>query len=192
VQGDQGVVLVEAVFILPVLIFIVMAIFEFGLLFAASSTTQSSTRDGVRFGSANYAVAGSNDAAADQIAAAVAKDLSARTGFDTPIKLFVYKADDKGEPTMGGFANCTKDCYRYTWDAATSSWKRDLLSPKWPLPSACINIDPNDTNAGLNTLDSIGVYVEVRHDYLTGAFGSSQLIKEHSVSRLEPLPSGQC
>ena len=190
-SGDRGVVIVEAVFILPVLIFIVMAIFEFGLLFAAQSTTQSSTRDGVRFGSANYAVSGSNQAAADQIAATVAKDLTAATGFDTPIKLVVYKADDKGEPT-GGFTSCNKDCYRYTWDASTSSWTFDTGSPTWPKPSACINVDPKDPSAGLNTLDSIGAYLEVRHDYLTGAFGSSQLIKEHSVSRLEPLPSGQC
>jgi hypothetical protein len=191
VRGDKGVVVVEAVFILPVLIFIVMAIFEFGFLFAAQSTTQSSTRDGVRFGSANYAVAGSNQAAADQVAAAVAQDLSARTGFDTPLKLVVYKANADGNPT-GGFTQCTEDCFRYTWDASTSSWAFDKTSPLWPKPSACIILDPKNANAGLNTLDSIGAYVEVRHTYLTGAFGTSQLIKEHTVSRLEPLPSGQC
>jgi hypothetical protein len=32
----------------------------------------------------------------------------------------------------------------------------------------------------------------VNHSYITGAFGSDQLIKEHTVSRLEPLPLSQC
>src|SRR3954447_13278581 len=101
-SGDRGVVLVEAVFVLPVVIFVVFAIFEYGLLFAAQSTTQSATRDGVRFGSANFAVSGSNQAAADAIANAVATDLGARTKLDTPLKLYVYKADDDGVPD-GGF-----------------------------------------------------------------------------------------
>ena len=182
--------LVEAVFVLPVLIFIVMAIFEFGLLFAAQSTTQAATKEGVRFASANYAVAGSNQAAADAVASEVAKDLNlATTGFDTPLKLFVYKADSNGDP-IGGYNSCTTSCYRYTWNG--SGWSVDLSSPTWPNPSACVILDSADPNAGINTLDSIGTYVELRHSYVTGAFGSSQLIKEHTVSRLEPLPSGQC
>jgi hypothetical protein len=102
VRGDRGVVLVEAVFVLPVVIFVVFAIFEFGLLFAAQSTTNSATRDGVRFASANFAVSGSNQAAADSIAAAVANDLGARTNLDTPVQLLIYKADADGLPLHMG------------------------------------------------------------------------------------------
>jgi hypothetical protein len=187
-RGDQGAVLVEAVFVLPVVIFIVLSIFEFGLLMAAQSTTQSATRDGVRFASANYAVSGSNKGAADAIAAEVAKDLSARMGYDTPVRLIVYKADVNGAP-VGGYGSCLS-CYRYTWDG--SAWLYDPSSPQWLNPLACINFDSSDPNAGLNTLDSIGAYVELNHAYVTGAFGSSTLLKEHTVSRLEPLPAGQC
>jgi hypothetical protein len=189
-RGEDGTVLVEACFILPIVIFIVMAIFEFGLLFAAQSTTQAATKEGVRFASANYAVAGSNQAAADAIAAEVANDLlNANSGYDTPIKLFVYKAEPNGDP-HGGYVSCDQRCYRYTWNG--SGWTADPGSPKWLDPSACIITDSSNSNAGINTLDSIGTYVELRHAYVTGAFGSSQLIKEHTVSRLEPLPSGQC
>jgi Flp pilus assembly protein TadG len=183
-RGDRGVALVEAVFVFPVVLIVVFAIFEFGLLFAAQSTTNSATRDGVRFGSANFAVAGSNQAAADAIAAAVAKDLSARTNLDTPIKLVIYKADSSGNPT-GGFTSCTANCYRYTWNG--SGFTFDPSSPIWTNPAACI--DPTN---GLNALDAIGAYVELRHNYITGAFGSNALIKEHTVSRLEPLPLSQC
>jgi hypothetical protein len=183
-------VLVEAVFVLPVVIFIVLSIFEFGLLMAAQSTTQSATRDGVRFASANYAVSGSNRAAADAIAAEVAKDLSARLGYDTPIRLIVYKADPNGDPFGGYGASSCLSCYRYSWDG--SAWFYDASSPQWLDPLACINLDASSSSAGLNTLDSIGAYVELNHAYVTGAFGSSKLLKEHTVSRLEPLPAGQC
>jgi len=184
-RGDRGVALVEAVFVLPVVLFIVMGIMEFGLLFAAQSTTNSATRDGVRFGSANFAVSGSNKAAADAIAAAVAKDLSARTNLDTPIQLLIYKADANGNPA-GSFTSCSSNCYHYTWSAGAFVY--DNASPTWTSPVlACI-----DPTSGLNTLDSIGAYLEVNHKYITGAFGSSNLIKEHTVSRLEPLPLSQC
>jgi hypothetical protein len=178
--------MVEAVFVLPVVLFVVFAIFEFGLLFAAQSTTHSATRGGVRFGSANFAISGSNQAAADEIAAAVAKDLTARTDLDTPVQLLIYKADVDGEPE-GGFTSCTANCYRYTWNGTGWAFDDSYASKRWLTPSACI-----DPISGLNTLDSIGAYLEVNHSYITGAFGSSQLIKEHTVSRLEPLPLSQC
>lgn len=183
-RGDRGTTLVEAVFVLPIVMTVVFAIFEFGLLFAAQSTTNSATRDGVRFGSANFAVSGSNQAAADAIAAAVAKDLGARTNLDTPVQLLIYKADANGNPA-GSFTACTANCYHYTWNG--SAFVFDPASPIWTNPAACI--DPTN---GLNTLDTIGAYLEVTHKYITGAFGTSRLIKEHTVSRLEPLPLSQC
>src|SRR5437763_16269860 len=91
--GDRGVVLVEAVFIFPLVFFIVMAIIEYGLLFAGQSTTQSSTREGARFASANFAVAADKKAAADLVMAKVVSDLGALTSYDTPIQLFIYRAD---------------------------------------------------------------------------------------------------
>jgi hypothetical protein len=183
---DRGAVLVEAVFVLPIVIFIVMGIIEFGLLYVATSTTNSATRDGVRVGSANFAVSGDKKAAADQIADAVAKDLGASTGFDTPIRLWIYKANANGFPgTLTDFASCAVTCYRYTWGG--TSWTYDNGSPGWTNPSACI-----DPASGLNILDSIGAYLEVRHTYVTKAFGTSQVVKEHTVSRLEPLPTTQC
>jgi hypothetical protein len=180
--GDGGAVLVEAVFIFPVVFFITMAILEYGMLFAAQSTTQSSTRDGARFASANFAVAGSNQAAADEVKDAVAQDLSARTGFDTPVQMLVYKADANGNPVGGTLASCTSSCYHYTWNG--SAFVYDGSSPTWTNPQACIN--------SANPIDSIGVYVEMTHNFITNAFGSSQTLKEHTVTRLEPLPLSQC
>ena len=181
-SGDSGAVLVEAAFIFPVVFFISMAILEYGMLFAAQSTTQSSTRDGARFASANFAVAGSNQAAADEVKDAVSQDLSARTGYDTPIQMLVYKADTNGNPVSGTLASCSASCYHYTWDG--TQFVYDAASPAWTNPQACIN-NPNP-------IDSLGVYVELQHNFITSAFGSSRVLKEHTVTRLEPLPSIQC
>jgi Flp pilus assembly protein TadG len=179
--GDRGAVLVEAVFVFPIVFFIVMAIFEFGLLFAAQSTSQSSTREGARFASANFAVAADKTVAADQVMAEVRKDLGALTGYDTPIQLLIYKADGDGNPVRGSLTSCTASCFHYTWNG--SAFVNDTPAAQaWNNPQGCIS----------STLDNLGVYVEVRHNYVTGAFGSSQVLKEHTVSRLEPLPLIQC
>jgi len=190
VRGDGGYVLVESAFVLPIVLLVVFSIMEFGLLFAAQSTTNSATRGGARVGSANFAVAADKKAAADQVAQEVADDLAARTSFDTPLNLYVYKADQNGNPQSGTFSNCANRCYRYTWSG--SGWTYDASSNQWTDPNACIVQDPNNPNAGINTLDTMGVYVELRHNYITGFIGSSQTIKEHTVSRLEPLPLSQC
>jgi Flp pilus assembly protein TadG len=178
--GDRGVVLVEAVFIFPVVFFIVMAIIEYGLLFAGQSTTSSSTREGARFASANFAVAADKKAAADQVMAEVVKDLGALTGYDTPVQLLIYQAKNNGNPMFGSLTSCSQNCFHYTWNGSTFAY--DLSSPQWTNPQACIGTQ----------LDSVGIYVEVQHNYVTGAFGSSKLLQEHTVSRLEPLPLIQC
>jgi Flp pilus assembly protein TadG len=179
-KGDRGTVLVEAVFIFPVIFFMVMAILEYGLLFASQSTTQSSTREGARFAAANFAVAADKKVAADQVRDQVTKSLGALTGYDTPVQLLVYKSDANGNPVMGPLTACTLSCFHYTWNG--SAFVYDNASPQWNNPQGCIS----------STLDNLGIYVEVTHKYVTGAFGSSQLLKEHTVSRLEPLPLTQC
>ena len=180
-HGDRGSVLVEAAFIFPIVFFICMAIFEYGLLFAAQSTTQSATRDGARFASANFAVAGRNQAAADQVMGAVSQDLSARTGFDTPIQMLVYKADANGDPTRLAEQLHGRLLPLHVDRQAASSTTRPAHTRGRTRRPAC-----------RAPIDTIGVYVQMQHNYITNTFGSSQTISEHTVSRLEPLPANQC
>jgi hypothetical protein len=42
------------------------------------------------------------------------------------------------------------------------------------------------------TIDSIGVYVQARHTYISGILGSTRDVDGHTVMRLEPLPADQC
>jgi hypothetical protein len=41
-------------------------------------------------------------------------------------------------------------------------------------------------------LDSIGVYVKAKHNYITGMIGDHVYVDGETVMRLEPLPSDQC
>ncbi|MEW6242693.1 MAG: TadE family protein [Bacillota bacterium] len=49
-RGDKGQALVEMAFVLPILILLLLGIFEFGRAFNAYLTLQHSTREGVRRG----------------------------------------------------------------------------------------------------------------------------------------------
>ena len=40
--------------------------------------------------------------------------------------------------------------------------------------------------------DSVGVYLKVRHNFVTNFFGSSKIIAEHTIMRLEPQPAASC
>jgi hypothetical protein len=167
-----------------------LGIIEFGLAYASGSTTTASSRSGARLAATNYATAGSSStaqrSAADQIAAATTADLKALSNA-TPVGMVVYKVNpsaDDGSP-IGGFpganmsGGCSSDCFRYTWNPSTK--EMDFSSGGWSNPDAC----------GAN-VDSIGVFVEVRHWYLTKLVGSSRDIGAHTVMRLEPLPTDLC
>lgn len=189
-RGQQGAVLVEAALILPVLVILVLGIIEFGLLFTSYSTANGSSRSGARLAATAYSQAGTNAtaqfAAADQIAAAVSADLKVLNNA-VPTGMVVYKVNPSsgdGAP-YGGFpganfvGGCTSACIRYTWNAGTDKMVRS--SGSWTNADAC-GVD----------VDSIGVYVQAKHSFMTGFFGADHDADGHTVMRLEPLPADQC
>jgi hypothetical protein len=180
-RTDDGVTVVEAAFVLPVVLIVFFAIIEFGLLFSSIATTSSSSRDGARFGSANFAVASDKQVAANKIRDEVQSSLSARTGLDEPQILWVYKATASGTPTGGSFASCPTDCFKYTWDTATKAFVTQTGSTPWSSPDAC----------GA-TIEQIGVFIQLKHTLVSGFFQPNRIVQEHTVSRLEPIPLDQC
>lgn len=172
------------------MILVVMGIIEFGFAFASATTATGASRSGSRLAAAAYATSGNlpanQRAAADQIATTVGADLVSLTSAD-PVGMVIYRADPastSGEP-VGGFpademaGGCTANCFRYEWNTGTDAM--EWQSGGWPDPDAC----------GLD-LDSIGVYVQVKHNYITGMIGDHIHVDGHTVMRLEPLPSDQC
>ena len=186
--GERGAVLVEAALVLPVLVLVVMGIIELGFAFASASTANGTSRSGARLAAAAYATAGTSSenqqAAADQIAATVAADLQNLTSAEA-IGMTIYRVDPTatdGAP-VGGYPDdnmvggCSANCFRYTWNGTSMQ----PVGGSWPDPDACGT-----------TLDSIGVFVQVRHDYITNFVGDFAYIDGHTVMRLEPLPTDQC
>ena len=189
-RGQQGAVLVEAALVLPVIVLLVLGIMEFGLLFTSYSTSTAASRSGARIAATAYSQAGSsataqNDAAT-QVALATAADLEVLNNA-VPVGMVIYEVNPSstnGAPT-GGFpgpgmtGGCTSSCIRYTWNAGTQTFTR--TSGSWTDPDACGT-----------TVDSIGVYVQATHNYISGLLGETRRVDGHTVMRLEPLPSDQC
>jgi len=171
-------VLVEAAFMLPVVILVVFGIIELGMVFKDSLTVSASTRAGTRVG----VTQARNTAYLQNVKDAVRSTLLNTIQPNQIQYLTVYKADPvTGNPTNGLFETCFDDCSRFTYSggnwvsAGGAGWLASSMK-------AC--------GAPTNT-DYLGVYVRVRHDYFTGLFGSSRTLTDHTVLRLEPLPAAQ-
>jgi hypothetical protein len=179
--GDErGAILVEAAFVLPVMILFVMAIIEFGLAFKDLQTVFTATRVGARTASAEPRQFGY----ADDVVNAMKSSLSAIPSGQWQ-ELWVYKAQPDGKPDTGGFSSCTI-CVRYHWDGA--NWIKD--QDTWP---ASGGVSPQYACGGVSPgPDALGVYLKVRHDMLTGFFGSAKTLTDNTVVRLEPLPISSC
>jgi Flp pilus assembly protein TadG len=189
-RGQQGAVMVEAALILPVIVLLILGILEFGLLFTSYSTTTAASRSGARLAATAYSQAGTSttaqNSAATQIAAATAADLEVLNNA-VPLGMVIYKVDPSsttGAP-IGGYpganmtGGCTSSCIKYTWNNTTKAFTK--TSGSWTNADAC----------GV-AVDSIGVYVQARHSYISGILGQTRDVDGHTVMRLEPLPADQC
>jgi hypothetical protein len=180
--------MIEAAIVIPILVMLVMGIIELSFAFASLSTANGSSRSGARLAAAAYATSGTvtedQQAAADQIAGTVAADLKNLTSAE-PVGMTIYRANPLatdgapvgGYPHDGMAGGCSTDCFRYMWDGDSMNY----VSGGWPSPDACGT-----------TLDSIGVFVQVKHNYMTGFVGESVHLEGHTIMRLEPLPSDEC
>jgi Flp pilus assembly protein TadG len=183
-KGDDGSALVEAAIVLPIVVLMIFGIVEIGFLFRSATIVSTSSRSGARLAAAQYGGAStvaSQDNVMDNVRLTVEKDLTSRASDDTPIVLWIYKADVNGNPPSGNFASCGSPCYVYTWNAGTGHFTK--TSGTWTTAVAC----------GL-AHDSVGVYVKATHLPIgfTSTFGAFN-INERTVMRLEPsntCPSG--
>jgi hypothetical protein len=165
--------MIEAAIVLPVLVLFAFGIVEWGLVFKDSLTVSSATRT-----SARTAVALPRDPS--YLAATIDSVSSALTALprSAPQRLTVYKAAPAGDrPVDGDFTTCTS-CARFRWDGVR--WVQ--IHDGWRAL---------DQNACGGEADTLGVWIQARHDFLTGFFGSSRTLEDSTVMRLEPIPATQ-
>ncbi len=183
-RGDDGAAMVEAAIVMPLLMLLVFGIIEWGLAFLTATSTNSAARSGARTASALTL----NTTYADQARMAVESNLSGAIPFATPLELWIYEVpytSPPGSPYPNGQTSwvCGTNCIKYTWNAATSHF--DNAQGAWPAASMVVCGTPD-------TFDSVGVYLKVRHNFVTNFFGSSKIIAEHTIMRLEPQPAASC
>lgn len=170
----RGAALVEATLVLPLLVLLVFGVVELGLLIDTATVTSNAARNGARLASANYADAenaAERQAVLTSVRVSVEESLNALRANVTPLELWIYEANADGYPGGSGFDSCSGSCIRYAWDGERFS----NPTGSWTDPQAC----------GVE-LDRVGVYVKVRHEYLSRIIGAGHTIGEHTVMRLEP------
>jgi hypothetical protein len=180
-SDERGAALVETAILIPVVILITFGLIEFSSAYQSSSVATAAARSGARVASAEALLP---TFATD---AALAAGTALRTvGSDEPQEMWIYDADDTtGLPASGNFTSCTTKCIKYTWIQAQR--KFDTANPTgggWPASTqnAC-----NSTN-----WDSVGVYIKLKHQFITKLFGASITLADHAVFRLEPAPTQLC
>lgn len=81
---------------------------------------------------------------------------------------------------------CTVNCVKFTWNPhanGTGEGAFRYSSGSWLATSI---------NACVNNQDSVGIYPNVTHRWITGLFGTSMTISDRSVMKFEPLPTETC
>lgn len=179
-RGERGAALVEAVILMPVVLLIVFGIVEFSSAYHDASVTSDASRAGGRIASAQARNPQYARNAAESVAAALRTLPS-----DAPQELWIYKANSDGYPGTGdGFDTCAVDCIRFVWDPAKDDWDYDSPSGGgWEAEDHQVCSEP---------FDQIGVYVKIRHEFVTNLFGATIDLDDHSVFRFEPTPSAVC
>src|SRR5689334_11762675 len=102
--GDDGSAVVEAAIVLPVVVLLIFGIVEIGFLFRSATIVSTSSRNGARLASAQYGsqkTLANQNSLMDNVRLTVEKDLTSRAGVDTPVVMWIYKADANGNPPSG-------------------------------------------------------------------------------------------
>ncbi len=180
-RSERGAALVETAIILPLIILITFGMIEFSMAYRDASTVADSARAGARTGSAqarnaNFAINAAN---------AVGSVLQGDVPSDSPIEVWIYKANTNGYPGGGtDFSSCTTNCISYQWDASTKAFRTSSPGGSgWSAATQNVCSEP---------FDQIGVFVRINHQYMTTFFGSNVVLTDHSVFRFEPVPSATC
>lgn len=184
--GERGAAIVEFVLIAPVLLLLAMGIAEFGLGWKDSLTVSNAMRAGARVGSA----AANNRTADYEILQAVESALSSVPKANIE-QIVVYEANgpdgDIPATCAAGTPGSTCNVYgpadldRLDTDFAGGSCNATAPDRFWcPTSRKARQSGPGGPP------DYIGVWIRIRHDFITDFFGGSMTITDNAVMRLEP------
>ena len=201
-RDDQaGAVAIEAALVTGVVFAMIFGILEMAFLMRDHVGVGSAARAGARAASVGAAAGACTTSPADEVPcpansvpelAQLAADAiaSSRTALpkDAVDYIMVYKANQHGFPgtatSMPALSGCVADCVAYRWYPSQNRFR--YAQGSW---------DSRQINGCADSaapLDAVGVQLVVEHDFLTGIFGSSMDLSDHSVMSFEPLANATC
>lgn len=173
--------------VMPVLLLLVFGIFEFGFAFRDYLGVANSTRDGAR----EATVAG-NIRNADFRTVQAIRYASSALPRDTIEAIVIYKASGPESEVTDISNSCTTQsvagaCNFYSPDDFDLVAADFGCKPAYdPTPDPDLFWCPNTRNVALGTRDYVGVYMRVKHKFITGFFGNDITFEDSVVMRLEP------
>ena len=166
-RGDDGAAMVEAAIVMPLLMLLVFGIIEWGLAFLTATSTNSAARSGARTASALTL----NTTYADQARLAVESNLSGAIPFATPardvgLRGALHESPGLAVPLRADELGMRHELHQVHLERQQPL--RTIRSGAWPAASMVVcGVPPT-------TFDSVGVYLKVRHNFVTNFFGSSK------------------
>jgi Flp pilus assembly protein TadG len=196
-RSEGGASSVEFAIILPFLVGILVGMLEFSLLLKNVALTGSAVNGASRVASVESRKSQYQQHAFESVVALLQRNSLVAD------KIVIFKADKAtGLPRNGAvlatdapvpllvpddFSSCVSECFVWTKTATGYREKLDESDPlvttkvvQWPWwkQSACGSAD--------NT-DFLGVWVELRHKYVTPMFGKERRLRKSAIYRLEPV-----
>lgn len=183
---DRGAVLVELALVAPLFIGLILFVFEMGLLFRDSLTTDNASRQAARAASTQ----GRGPEADFYILRAVEHGLSAM-GLESLEYVIVFKASGPGDtvPNQCRTASQQNLCNRYVAADFFASLEDNLGNDTGNF--RCGTLDyrwcPTTREASASVgPDYIGIHVETEHTFLTDMFGGQTQLGSTTILRIEP------
>jgi hypothetical protein len=192
--SERGSTMTEMALVTPIFLLLIFGVMEFGFLLRNQLTINSAATE-----SARAASVGGNDPDTDFLVLRTVEHGVASMGLQNIRQVVVYRASgpDTDVPTAcltaPVTATATAGCNRYTaadfflplLDSsgnATGNFRCDTTSvDRYWCPS-----DRTSSLLAAGGPDYVGVYIEANHDYVTGFFGASRIVRDQKVIRIEP------
>jgi len=176
INRQKGATLVEAALVFPILILLIVATLELGLLFKDYLTLSYISREGARVG----ALAG-NNAEAD---CAILRGIGSVANGDDLARLSsvqIFKADQDGNQGLTNQATYVPGNDPEICNVPSTAADGWTITTAWPPIT-------RQTVIGSQDLDIIGVRVTLDRNWVTGfpPFRGPMVLDESTISRLEP------
>lgn len=187
-RRSRGAILAEFLLIIPIIILFAFGAIEIGSAYRDRLTVSTALRTGTR-----VAANAGNDGSADWQSVAALRDAISEIPTANIDRMVIFKANADGTPadvrcfensaTMAG--GVTGACNVYTGASLASATAAGFTADS---DGSCgSNADKMWCPLGrVPELDMLGVWVSIRHDYVTRLFPSSVTLVDQIVMRLEP------